>query len=56
MERWADTARRGAEIMGTDTPAGDRLHTTSQFFELLGHDMAQAAEHWRQALSMQRRR
>lgn len=56
MERWADTARRGAEIIGTDTPAGDRLHTTSQFFELLGHDMAQAAEHWRQALSMQRRR
>ena len=53
---WADTARHGAGIFGTDTPTGDRLHTTSQFFELLAHDMGQAAEHWRQALSMQRRR
>jgi predicted transcriptional regulator len=51
---WADTARRGAEIFGFDTPTGDRLHTTSQFFELLGRDMGQAAEHWRQALSMRR--
>ncbi|MCK2222011.1 helix-turn-helix domain-containing protein (plasmid) [Actinomadura sp. ATCC 31491] len=55
MARWADTARQGAQILGTGTPAGDRLHTTSQFFELLGHDMAQAAEHWRQALSTRRR-
>ncbi|MEW1842956.1 hypothetical protein AB0392_33870 [Nonomuraea angiospora] len=38
------------------SPTGDRLRTTTQFFELLGHDMGQAAEHWRQALSMQRRR
>lgn len=53
---WADTARHGAGIFGTDTPTGDRLRTTSQFFELLGHDMGQAAEHWRQALSMQRQR
>ncbi|MEV4116548.1 helix-turn-helix domain-containing protein [Nonomuraea sp. NPDC049695] len=55
MAIWAETTRRGAGIFGTDTPAGDRLQTTSQFLELLGHDMAQAAEHWRQALSMQRR-
>ncbi|MFD1539728.1 MarR family transcriptional regulator [Nonomuraea guangzhouensis] len=53
---WADTARHGAGIFGTDTPTGDRLHTTSRFFELLAHDMGQAAEHWRQALSMRRRR
>ncbi|SEH03016.1 MarR family protein [Nonomuraea solani] len=53
---WADTARHGAGIFGTDTPTGDRLRTTSQFFALLGHDMGQAAEHWRQALSMQRQR
>lgn len=56
IARWADTARHGAGIFGTDTPTGDRLRTTSQFFELLGHDMGQAAEHWRQALSMQRQR
>nr|WP_240779557.1 helix-turn-helix domain-containing protein [Nonomuraea zeae] len=51
---WADTARHGATIFGTDTPTGDRLRTTSQFFALLGHDMGQAAEHWRQVLSMRR--
>ncbi|MFI6390903.1 helix-turn-helix domain-containing protein [Nonomuraea sp. NPDC050547] len=56
MAMWAATTRHGAGIFGPDTPTGDRLHTTSQFFELLGHDMAQAAEHWRQALSMHRRR
>ncbi|MEO3876491.1 helix-turn-helix domain-containing protein [Nonomuraea sp. B12E4] len=56
MTIWADTTRHGAGIFGTDTPTGDRLHTTSQFFELLGHDMGQAAEHWRQALSMRRQR
>ncbi|MEV4891387.1 helix-turn-helix domain-containing protein, partial [Nonomuraea sp. NPDC055795] len=54
MAMWAATTRHGAGIFGADTPTGDRLHTTSQFFELLSHDMAQAAEHWRQALSMHR--
>ncbi|WP_237101965.1 helix-turn-helix domain-containing protein [Nonomuraea sp. MG754425] len=53
---WADTTRHGVGIFGADTPTGDRLRTTTQFFELLGHDMGQAAEHWRQALSMQSRR
>lgn len=52
---WADTARRGADVFGAGTPVGLRLHMTSRFFELLGHDMAQAAEHWRQVLSLQRR-
>ncbi|AQZ63604.1 MarR family transcriptional regulator [[Actinomadura] parvosata subsp. kistnae] len=50
MAIWADTTRHGAGVFGTDTPTGDRLQTTSRFLELLGHDMAQAAEHWRQAL------
>ncbi|MEV1003104.1 helix-turn-helix domain-containing protein [Nonomuraea sp. NPDC050202] len=54
MAAWADTTRRGAELFGADTPTGDRLRTTSQFFELLGHDMGQAAAHWRQALSLRR--
>nr|WP_238351290.1 helix-turn-helix domain-containing protein [Kribbella shirazensis] len=55
MVRWANTARQGAEIFGSHTPTGDRLHTTSQFFEYLGRDMTQAAEHWRQTLTRQRR-
>lgn len=55
MARWADTTRQGAEIFGTDTPTGDRLHTTSQFLEHLGRDMTLAAEHWWQALTRQRK-
>ncbi|WP_433260103.1 MarR family transcriptional regulator [Actinosynnema sp. CS-041913] len=51
MAMWAATTRHGADVLGRETPAGARLHTTSRFFEHLGHDMAQAAEHWRQALS-----
>ncbi|GAA2208372.1 helix-turn-helix domain-containing protein [Nonomuraea monospora] len=54
MALWADTTRHGAEIFGPDTPTGDRLRTTSRFLELLGHDMTQAAEHWRQAISLNR--
>jgi predicted transcriptional regulator len=48
---WADEARHGADVLGAATPAGVRLRTTSQFFDFVGQDMAQAAEHWRQTLS-----
>ncbi|MGG2465735.1 helix-turn-helix domain-containing protein [Streptomyces sp. RGM 3693] len=51
MARWADLTQQGAELFGDTTPAGPRLRTTSQFFQHLTHDMAQAAEHWRQTLS-----
>jgi predicted transcriptional regulator len=47
---WADAARHGADLLGSGTAAGARLHTTSQFFELIGHDMRQAAEHWRRTM------
>jgi DNA-binding transcriptional regulator GbsR (MarR family) len=55
MVRWADTARQGADIFGTDTPTGDRLHLTSRFLEHLSRDMTRAAEHWRHTLALQRR-
>jgi hypothetical protein len=45
---------RGARLLGPATPAGARLDTASRFFELLGNDMLQAAEHWRQTLAAQR--
>ncbi|MYT29586.1 MULTISPECIES: helix-turn-helix domain-containing protein [unclassified Streptomyces] len=51
MAAWAHFTQRGAELFGADTQSGTRLQTTSRFFRLLGDDMAQAAEHWRQALS-----
>ncbi|QRX95197.1 helix-turn-helix domain-containing protein [Streptomyces noursei] len=51
MVRWAELTQRGAELFGNSTPVGARLHTTSQFFQHLTHDMIQAAEHWRQTFS-----
>lgn len=51
MALWADLTRQGADLFGGATPAGARLRSTSQFFHQLGHDMTQAAEHWRQTLA-----
>jgi DNA-binding transcriptional regulator GbsR (MarR family) len=44
----AETARRGARILGVDTPAGARLHTTGDFLEQITHDMTRAADRWQQ--------
>jgi helix-turn-helix protein/MarR family protein len=44
---WAETARQGADLLGTDTPAGTRLRRTSRFFEVMRQDMMSAAEHYR---------
>ncbi|MEV0700575.1 hypothetical protein AB0I53_22040 [Saccharopolyspora sp. NPDC050389] len=51
MAMWAELTRRGADLLGSTTPAGARLSATSQFFQHLGRDMVQAAEHWRQTVS-----
>ncbi|MFC9606979.1 helix-turn-helix domain-containing protein [Streptomyces niveus] len=37
---WADTARRGAGIVGADTPAGVRLDHMGHFFATLSDDMS----------------
>ncbi|MEV0718831.1 MarR family transcriptional regulator [Asanoa sp. NPDC050611] len=50
----ADAARQGAATLGTATPAGARLEDMSQFLEHLGHDMIEAAEHWRHVFSARR--
>jgi DNA-binding transcriptional regulator GbsR (MarR family) len=49
----ADTILQGAEIFGTDTPAGARLQAASRFFRQISRDMIQAAERWRQVFSTQ---
>jgi hypothetical protein len=38
--RWADTARRGARLLGPRTTAGARLEQMGRFFTALGDDMA----------------
>jgi hypothetical protein len=37
---WAETAAEGAEILGPDTPAGQRLTQMADFFHRLGEDMS----------------
>lgn len=51
MSRWAELTAQGAELYGDSSWAGARMHATSRFFQYLGRDMAQAAEHWRQAFA-----
>jgi predicted transcriptional regulator len=54
IQLWADTAQEGVGVLGAATPAGGRLDTTSRFFQLLGRDLAKAAEHRRRGLSAAR--
>ncbi|MGW6276823.1 MarR family transcriptional regulator [Kribbella sp. NPDC055071] len=37
---WAETAAEGAELLGPDTPAGERLTQMASFFHRLGEDMS----------------
>jgi hypothetical protein len=50
---WAGAARRGAEVLG-DTRAGARLDQMSRYFEHVGHDLALAAERWREVFTAER--
>ncbi|WP_374772246.1 DUF480 domain-containing protein [Streptomyces sp. NBC_01310] len=45
----ADFALRGAQVLGTATPAGTRMQDIGHFFEHVGRTMVKAAEKWRQA-------
>lgn len=44
---WASAARHGANVLG-GTPSGARLDEMSQYFEHVGRDLANSAEHWRE--------
>ncbi|CAM4453594.1 helix-turn-helix domain-containing protein [Nocardia ninae] len=50
----AAVTRRGAELLGSDTPAGVRAYNTSRFLDFVGHDMVESAERWRKLLQQQR--
>ncbi|MFE9484421.1 DUF480 domain-containing protein [Streptomyces spororaveus] len=45
----ADFTLRGAQVLGTTTPAGTRMQDMGHFFEHVGRTMIEAAEQWRQA-------
>ncbi|WUF33152.1 MarR family transcriptional regulator [Kribbella sp. NBC_00482] len=40
---WAETAAEGVELVGRDTPAGERLKQMAEFFERLSEDMSGGA-------------
>ncbi|WP_410790197.1 MarR family transcriptional regulator [Kribbella sp. C-35] len=40
---WAETAAEGVELVGRDTPAGERLAQMAEFFERLSEDMSGGA-------------
>lgn len=46
----ADTARRGAEVLGRGTPAGARLFALGRFHQQLTDDLVARARHWRHVL------
>jgi DNA-binding transcriptional ArsR family regulator len=43
---FAQAALEGAEILGSDTPAGARLARTGRFLTLLGEDLLSRSEYW----------
>lgn len=47
----ADTARRGADLLGRTTPVGARLHALSRFHQQLTNEIIERARHWRHALT-----
>lgn len=47
VKRWADQAGQGAELLGPDTPAGERLTETELFFEFVHDEMPAMLKRWR---------
>jgi hypothetical protein len=47
LAHWANAARDGAEILGPDTPAGQRLADSHDFFVFLRQELPALLERWR---------
>src|SRR5499427_391826 len=47
LAHWASAARDGAEILGLDTPAGQRLADSHDFFAFLRQELPALLERWR---------
>src|SRR5262252_6167593 len=47
LAHWANAARDGAEILGPDTPAGQRLADSHEFFAFLRQELPALLERWR---------
>src|SRR5215468_6891477 len=47
LAHWANAARDGAQILGPDTPAGQRLADSHDFFAFLRQELPALLERWR---------
>jgi DNA-binding transcriptional regulator GbsR (MarR family) len=47
LARWTDSLRAGAETLGPDTAAAQRLVQTSEFFDFLREELGAVMERWR---------
>lgn len=47
LDRWVEQIHAGVRAVGPDTPAGERLAETADFFAFLREEMAGVLERWR---------
>ncbi len=47
LMRWEGTVRSGMDALGRDTPAGERLAETAEFFEFVREELTAMMERWR---------
>ncbi|MFI6287283.1 GbsR/MarR family transcriptional regulator [Streptomyces sp. NPDC051018] len=47
MRRWEDTLRDGVESLGQESPAGERLTETMEFFAFVKRELPLMMERWR---------
>jgi predicted transcriptional regulator len=48
MARWTGVLREGVEILGADTPAGERVAESVRFFEFVGSELPNVIRRWRE--------
>ena len=47
IEQWEHAAAEGVDILGPDTPAGQRMQETRAFFAFFRDEMSRVVERWR---------
>jgi DNA-binding transcriptional regulator GbsR (MarR family) len=47
LRHWEDAMAEGAELLGTDRPAGRRIAETGEFFAFLREELPAVMERWR---------
>lgn len=55
LARWEESTREGIEVLGADTPAGERLTETLAFYEFIQEEMPAMLARWRQRRAELRR-